>query len=60
MTEDELRVLRKLFDVYREHGESSHAVSQAEVYFALQAAMPVVEAVVRKAARRDRVSEWQR
>jgi len=49
MTEDELRVLRKLVDVYREHGESSHAPSQAEVYFALCDAMPAIEAVVRHA-----------
>ena len=49
MTDDEMKALRKLVDVYREHGESSYAPSQADVYFALRDAMPAVEAVVRHA-----------
>ena len=48
MNEEDLRILSKLVEVYREHGESSYAPSQAEVYFALRDAMPVVESIVER------------
>lgn len=54
MSEEQLRMLRKVVEVYQHHGESSYAVSQAEVYFALRDAMPVVESIVEHAKKAGR------
>ena len=54
MNEEELQILSKLVEVYRQHGESSYAPSQAEVFFALRDAMPVVESIVEHAKKAGR------